>query len=96
MIQFLVKFQVFRAKPGFKKKHFSGGFFYFCFPIFHKKIQFSVKSQFFRANPDFISFEFFQGLIERLDSKDWTKVCESLNNARRFALYHSSLLLPFL
>uniref|UniRef100_A0A6M2EUD1 TOG domain-containing protein n=1 Tax=Populus davidiana TaxID=266767 RepID=A0A6M2EUD1_9ROSI len=37
-----------------------------------------------------------QGLIERLDSKDWTKVCESLNNARRFALYHSSLLLPFL
>jgi hypothetical protein len=70
---------------------------FFCFPIFHKKIQFSVKFQiFFRANPDFISFEFFQGLIERLDSKDWTKVCESLNNARRFALYHSSLLLPFL
>uniref|UniRef100_A0A6N2K2E5 TOG domain-containing protein n=1 Tax=Salix viminalis TaxID=40686 RepID=A0A6N2K2E5_SALVM len=37
-----------------------------------------------------------QGLIERLDSKDWTNVCESLNNIRRFALYHSSLLLPFL
>ncbi|KAJ6351717.1 hypothetical protein OIU78_007589 [Salix suchowensis] len=28
-----------------------------------------------------------QGLIERLDSKDWTNVCESLNNIRRFALY---------
>ncbi|KAJ6722086.1 ARM REPEAT SUPERFAMILY PROTEIN [Salix viminalis] len=37
-----------------------------------------------------------QGLIEGLDSKDWTEVCESLNNARRFALYHSSLLLPLL
>ncbi|KAB5545351.1 hypothetical protein DKX38_013463 [Salix brachista] len=37
-----------------------------------------------------------QGLIERLDSKDWTNVCESLNNIRRFALYHSSLLSPFL
>ncbi|CAK7333201.1 unnamed protein product [Dovyalis caffra] len=37
-----------------------------------------------------------QGLIEGLDSKDWTKVCESLNNARRFALYHSALLLPVL
>lgn len=33
-------------------------------------------------------------LIEGLDSKDWTKVCESLNNARRFALHHSSLLEP--
>ncbi|KAH7573573.1 hypothetical protein ACOSP7_007325 [Xanthoceras sorbifolium] len=38
----------------------------------------------------------FQSLIEGLDSKDWTKVCESLNNARRFALYHSSLLVPIL
>ncbi|XP_015573413.1 uncharacterized protein LOC8278728 isoform X2 [Ricinus communis] len=37
-----------------------------------------------------------QGLIEGLESKDWTKVCESLNNARRFALHHSSLLLPIL
>ncbi|KAG2721468.1 hypothetical protein I3760_02G083300 [Carya illinoinensis] len=37
-----------------------------------------------------------QSLIEGLDSKDWTKVCESLNNARRFALYHSTLLLPLL
>ncbi|KAI9184980.1 hypothetical protein LWI28_003096 [Acer negundo] len=38
----------------------------------------------------------FQSLIEGLDSKDWTKVCESLNDARRFALYHSSLLVPLL
>lgn len=37
-----------------------------------------------------------QSLIEGLDSKDWIKVCESLNNARRFALYHSNLLLPLL
>ncbi|XP_044486075.1 TOG array regulator of axonemal microtubules protein 1-like [Mangifera indica] len=37
-----------------------------------------------------------QSLIEGLESKDWTKVCESLNNARRFALYHSSLLVPIL
>ncbi|KAJ8766476.1 hypothetical protein K2173_022535 [Erythroxylum novogranatense] len=37
-----------------------------------------------------------QCLIEGLDSKDWTKVCESLNNARRFAIHHSSLLLPIL
>ncbi|XP_027339435.1 TOG array regulator of axonemal microtubules protein 1-like [Abrus precatorius] len=37
-----------------------------------------------------------QSLIEDLDSKNWTKVCESLNDARRFALYHSSLLFPIL
>ncbi|ESW10907.1 hypothetical protein PHAVU_009G248300 [Phaseolus vulgaris] len=37
-----------------------------------------------------------QSLIEDLDSKNWIKVCESLNNARRFALFHSSLLLPIL
>ncbi|KAF5736990.1 hypothetical protein HS088_TW14G01146 [Tripterygium wilfordii] len=37
-----------------------------------------------------------QGLIEELESKDWTKVCESLNTARQFTLYHSSLLLPSL
>ncbi|KAJ7955101.1 ARM repeat superfamily protein [Quillaja saponaria] len=37
-----------------------------------------------------------QSLIEGLYSKDWAKVCESLNNARRFALFHSSLLLPVL
>ncbi|XP_065859473.1 uncharacterized protein [Euphorbia lathyris] len=37
-----------------------------------------------------------QGLVDGLDSKDWIKVCDSLNNARRFALHHSSLLLPIL
>ncbi|KAL9314839.1 hypothetical protein ACSQ67_020291 [Phaseolus vulgaris] len=37
-----------------------------------------------------------QSLIEDLDSKNWIKVCESLNDARRFALFHSSLLLPIL
>ncbi|EXB74776.1 hypothetical protein L484_023518 [Morus notabilis] len=37
-----------------------------------------------------------QSLIEGFDSKDWTKVCESLNDARRFALYHSDLLVPLL
>ncbi|KAJ6319065.1 hypothetical protein OIU76_014412 [Salix suchowensis] len=36
------------------------------------------------------------GLVEELDSKDWTRVCESLNDARRFALYHSLLLFPIL
>lgn len=35
-----------------------------------------------------------QSLIEGLESKDWVKVCESLNDARRFALYHSDLLFP--
>ncbi|CAJ1963400.1 unnamed protein product [Sphenostylis stenocarpa] len=37
-----------------------------------------------------------QSLIGDLDSKNWNKVCESLNNARRFALFHSSLLIPIL
>ncbi|XP_047155682.1 TOG array regulator of axonemal microtubules protein 1 isoform X1 [Vigna umbellata] len=37
-----------------------------------------------------------QSLIEDLNSKNWTKVCESLNNARRFAVFHSSLLFPIL
>nr|XP_004296841.2 PREDICTED: protein FAM179B [Fragaria vesca subsp. vesca] len=37
-----------------------------------------------------------QSLIGGLDSKDWIKVCESLNNARRFALFHSDLLVPTL
>ncbi|KAG7547411.1 CLASP N-terminal domain [Arabidopsis suecica] len=37
-----------------------------------------------------------QRLLEELASKDWIKVCESLNNTRRFAIYHSSLLLPIL
>ncbi|KAH6816641.1 ARM repeat superfamily protein [Perilla frutescens var. frutescens] len=33
-----------------------------------------------------------QGLVGGLESKDWLKVCESLNYVRRFALYHSGLL----
>ncbi|CAL0301609.1 unnamed protein product [Lupinus luteus] len=37
-----------------------------------------------------------QSLIEDLDSKNWIKVCESLNDVRRFALHHSSLLFPIL
>ncbi|KAF7834501.1 TOG array regulator of axonemal microtubules protein 1 [Senna tora] len=37
-----------------------------------------------------------QSLIEDLDSKNWIKVCESLNDVRRFALFHSSLLFPVL
>ncbi|XP_050216754.1 uncharacterized protein LOC126667739 [Mercurialis annua] len=37
-----------------------------------------------------------QSLIEGLESKDWITVCDSLNDVRRFALHHSSLLLPIL
>ncbi|KAJ8620575.1 hypothetical protein MRB53_029104 [Persea americana] len=37
-----------------------------------------------------------KGLLEGLNSKDWMKVCEALNNTRRLALYHSSLLIPIL
>ncbi|KAE8714202.1 putative Pentatricopeptide repeat-containing protein [Hibiscus syriacus] len=37
-----------------------------------------------------------QSLVEGLDSKDWVTVCESLNFVRRFAIYHSDLLLPVL
>ncbi|KAK6153217.1 hypothetical protein DH2020_012856 [Rehmannia glutinosa] len=39
-----------------------------------------------------------QGLVGGLESKDWlkVKVCESLNDVRRFALFHSTLLLPIL
>ncbi|XP_057772300.1 uncharacterized protein LOC130991878 [Salvia miltiorrhiza] len=37
-----------------------------------------------------------EGLIGGLESKDWLKVCESLNDVRRFALYHSALLQPIL
>ncbi|KAM7488165.1 hypothetical protein LguiB_025649 [Lonicera macranthoides] len=37
-----------------------------------------------------------QSLVEGLESKDWLKVCDSLNNARRFALYHSPILVPSL
>ncbi|ONK68257.1 uncharacterized protein A4U43_C05F9360 [Asparagus officinalis] len=35
-------------------------------------------------------------LWEELESKDWTKVCEALNDVRRLALHHSALLLPIL
>ncbi|CAI9260696.1 unnamed protein product [Lactuca saligna] len=38
----------------------------------------------------------FQGLIEGLESKDWLKICDSLNDVRRMALFHSTLLLPIL
>ncbi|KAG8499603.1 hypothetical protein CXB51_006208 [Gossypium anomalum] len=37
-----------------------------------------------------------QSLVEGLDSKDWVKVCQSLNDARRFSLYHPGLVLPVL
>ncbi|KAB2067808.1 hypothetical protein ES319_A09G253600v1 [Gossypium barbadense] len=37
-----------------------------------------------------------QGLVEGLESKDWVKVCESLNDVRRFSLHHSTVLLPTL
>ncbi|XP_057433916.1 uncharacterized protein LOC130726630 [Lotus japonicus] len=37
-----------------------------------------------------------QSLIEDLDSKNWIKVCEALNDVRRFALYHSAVLFPIL
>ncbi|GAB4851289.1 hypothetical protein Ancab_030585 [Ancistrocladus abbreviatus] len=37
-----------------------------------------------------------QSLIQGLESKDWMKICDSLNDARRFAIYHSALLLPML
>ncbi|GJX70032.1 TOG array regulator of axonemal microtubules protein 1 [Tanacetum coccineum] len=34
--------------------------------------------------------------MEGLESKDWLKVCESLKDVTRFALFHSVLLLPIL
>ncbi|XP_052208435.1 uncharacterized protein LOC127812144 [Diospyros lotus] len=37
-----------------------------------------------------------QSLAEGLESRDWLRVCDSLNNARRLVLYHSSLLFPIL
>ncbi|KAK4755663.1 hypothetical protein SAY87_009420 [Trapa incisa] len=37
-----------------------------------------------------------QSLMEGLESKDWTVICESLNTARRFALFHSDLMTPVL
>ncbi|KAK1417851.1 hypothetical protein QVD17_26985 [Tagetes erecta] len=38
----------------------------------------------------------FKCLMEGLESKDWLKICDSLNDVRRLALYHSELLLPIL
>ncbi|CAD5195469.1 unnamed protein product [Musa acuminata subsp. malaccensis] len=35
-------------------------------------------------------------LLDELSSKDWTQVCEALNDLRRMALHHSSLLVPIL
>lgn len=37
-----------------------------------------------------------QSLMEGLESKDWIKVCDSLNDARRLAIYHDNLLFPIL
>ncbi|XP_075504257.1 uncharacterized protein LOC142541674 [Primulina tabacum] len=37
-----------------------------------------------------------QSLLGGFESKDWLKVCESLNDVRRLALFHSTLLLPIL
>ncbi|CAA2966463.1 TOG array regulator of axonemal microtubules 1 [Olea europaea subsp. europaea] len=37
-----------------------------------------------------------QGLVGGLESKDWLKVCESLNDARQLALFHPNILLPVL
>lgn len=59
-----------------------------------------MHSQYVRAYPLDVTINFeslkYQSLIEGLNSKDWTKVCESLNDARRFALFHSALLVPTL
>ncbi|KAM0031009.1 hypothetical protein Hdeb2414_s0017g00503631 [Helianthus debilis subsp. tardiflorus] len=38
----------------------------------------------------------FKTLMEGLESKDWLKICDSLNDVRRLALFHSELLLPIL
>ncbi|CAI0626874.1 unnamed protein product [Linum tenue] len=35
-----------------------------------------------------------QEMIEGFDSKDWMKLCASLNKARQFAIFHSELLVP--
>ncbi|KZV25605.1 hypothetical protein F511_33989 [Dorcoceras hygrometricum] len=37
-----------------------------------------------------------QSVVGGLESKDWLKVCESLNDVRRLAIFHSTLLLPIL
>ncbi|KAM0900706.1 hypothetical protein ACQ4PT_020522 [Festuca glaucescens] len=36
------------------------------------------------------------GLVAEIDSKDWMKVCEALNDARRLAIHHPALLTPIL
>jgi heparan-alpha-glucosaminide N-acetyltransferase len=36
------------------------------------------------------------GLVAELDSKDWIRVCEALNDARRLAIHHPALLNPIL
>ncbi|KAF0925438.1 hypothetical protein E2562_016659 [Oryza meyeriana var. granulata] len=36
------------------------------------------------------------GLVADLDSKDWIRACEALNDARRLAIHHSTLLNPIL
>ncbi|KAF3795789.1 Fam179b protein [Nymphaea thermarum] len=37
-----------------------------------------------------------QNLLQRLESKDWIKVCEALNDVRRLAIYHSASLTSLL
>ncbi|KAL6613873.1 hypothetical protein ACP70R_036143 [Stipagrostis hirtigluma subsp. patula] len=36
------------------------------------------------------------GLVADLDSKDWVRACEALNDARRLAIHHAALLKPIL
>uniref|UniRef100_A0ACD5WJL1 Uncharacterized protein n=1 Tax=Avena sativa TaxID=4498 RepID=A0ACD5WJL1_AVESA len=36
------------------------------------------------------------GLVAEIESKDWVKVCEALNDARRLAIHHPALLAPIL
>ncbi|KAM0014162.1 hypothetical protein Hdeb2414_s0014g00428041 [Helianthus debilis subsp. tardiflorus] len=38
----------------------------------------------------------FKSLMEGPESKDWLKICDSLNGVRRLTLFHSKLLLPIL
>ena len=40
----------------------------------------------------FSIFCFLQTLLARLDSKDWVKTCEALNNVRQLAIYHKERL----
>ncbi|KAK4783583.1 hypothetical protein SAY86_007957 [Trapa natans] len=37
-----------------------------------------------------------QSLMDGLESKDWTVICESLNTARQIVLFHSDLMTPML